>query len=231
MVQADSHSGDYVPKDEELLLRLRNFEDHFVERKTLGDKKDWRKTVVAFANSTPVGYPSVLFIGVRDDGTIEDGVNLDTLQKKLGTELDRIYPHPYYLSRVLSEKGKQFLAVIVPGSNDRPHFAGLAYVREGSKTIEASSALFQQLIEERLSKVHELRQWIGKQVVLERWESSMHGTRATGASGVVIRDCNQFYFTYDAGSPGFEKTALPLSRTDISYDHTHNCLKLEVRTG
>jgi predicted HTH transcriptional regulator len=65
-------------KDEGLLLRLRNFEDNFVERKTSADSKDWLKTVVAFANSTPVGYPAVLFIGVKDDGTPEERtVNLD----------------------------------------------------------------------------------------------------------------------------------------------------------
>jgi predicted HTH transcriptional regulator len=56
-------------KDEELLLRLRIFEGNFVERKASGDLKDWPKTVVAFANSTPVGCPAVLFIGVKDDGT------------------------------------------------------------------------------------------------------------------------------------------------------------------
>jgi hypothetical protein len=49
--------------DEELLLRLRSFEDAFVERKTKGDHIDWVKTIVAFANSTPVGFPAVLFIG------------------------------------------------------------------------------------------------------------------------------------------------------------------------
>jgi hypothetical protein len=37
--------------DTDLLLRLTNFEDHFVERKTSGDSRDWLKTVVGFANS------------------------------------------------------------------------------------------------------------------------------------------------------------------------------------
>ena len=39
--------------DTELLAKMRRFEDHFVERKTANDKKDWLKTLVAFANSTP----------------------------------------------------------------------------------------------------------------------------------------------------------------------------------
>ena len=57
--------------EEELLLRLRRFEDNFVERKTASDKKDWLKTIVAFANSTPTGQTATLFIGVTDDGEIE----------------------------------------------------------------------------------------------------------------------------------------------------------------
>jgi hypothetical protein len=38
-----------------LPARLRNFEDQFVERKTVGDSRDWTKTVVGFANSAPKG--------------------------------------------------------------------------------------------------------------------------------------------------------------------------------
>jgi len=68
----------------DLLIRLKNCEDAFVERKTAADSKDWLKTVVAFANSAPIGYPAVLFIGAKDDGTIESGpANLDTMQKTL----------------------------------------------------------------------------------------------------------------------------------------------------
>ena len=40
--------------ESDLLARMRNFEDHLVERKTVKDEKDWKKTAVAFANSVPV---------------------------------------------------------------------------------------------------------------------------------------------------------------------------------
>jgi len=56
--------------EQELLTRLRNFEDQFVERKTSSDGRDWVKTIVAFANSTPIDSFSVLFIGVRNSGEI-----------------------------------------------------------------------------------------------------------------------------------------------------------------
>jgi predicted HTH transcriptional regulator len=80
--------------DADLLARLKNFEDHFVERKTSGDKKrDWLKTVVAFANSAPNGYPCVLYLGVKDNGEIEmPQVNLDGLQKSFNQEMKNAYP-------------------------------------------------------------------------------------------------------------------------------------------
>jgi hypothetical protein len=49
--------------DDMLLSRLRNEEDHFIERKTTSDLNDCVKTVVAFANSAPIGMPCVLYVG------------------------------------------------------------------------------------------------------------------------------------------------------------------------
>lgn len=77
----------------ELLARMRNFEDHLVERKTIKDEKDWKKTAVAFANSVAVGLPAVLYLGVRDTGEIETPQqNLDEVQKKFNRQMERVYP-------------------------------------------------------------------------------------------------------------------------------------------
>lgn len=57
--------------DQELLARLRNFEDPFVERKSAGDHKDFIKTAVAFANTLPIGVPGVLFVPATNDGKIQ----------------------------------------------------------------------------------------------------------------------------------------------------------------
>lgn len=165
--------------DQDLLSRMRNFEDHFVERKTSGDYKDWTKTVVAFANSAPLDYPCVLFIGVKDDGTIESPqVNLDTLQKSFNREMDKIYPPPPYLPKIINDADKQALAVIVLGSSLRPHFAGPAYIRKGSETEVASEEAFQQLVQQRLSKVRELSKWLKKPVTVQ-------GTLAPTAFGTI----------------------------------------------
>jgi predicted HTH transcriptional regulator len=96
--------------DEEIVSRLTNFEDNFVERKSTGDSKDWLKTAVAFANSVPIGYPAVLFVGVKNDGTVEGNANLDTVQQTFSRTLNEAYPPIYYTTRILvSLDKKQFL--------------------------------------------------------------------------------------------------------------------------
>jgi predicted HTH transcriptional regulator len=116
----------------DLLARMKNFEDHLVERKTVKDEKDWKKTAVVFANSVPVGLPAVLYIGVRNNGEVETPqANLDEIQKKFNAQMQRVYPRIAYVPKIIGDNGRQVLAVVIPGSELRPHFAGLSYVRRG----------------------------------------------------------------------------------------------------
>ncbi len=125
----------------ELLARMRNFEDHLVERKTIKDERDWKKSAVAFANSVPIGLPAVLYIGVWDNGEIETPQqNLDDVEKKFNRQMEKVYPRIAYVPKIVTDNGRQALAVIIPGSDLRPHFAGLSYVRRGSESIETSEA-------------------------------------------------------------------------------------------
>jgi predicted HTH transcriptional regulator len=217
-------------RDEELLLRLRNFEDNFVERKTSGDSKDWLKTVVAFANSTPVGYPAVLFIGVKNDGTPEEKtVNLDSLQKTFGEKASEAYPLVYYLTRIVDVDRKQVLAVIVPGSEDRPHFAGQAYVREGSKTVAASDQQFKELIASRNNKTCEILKWKGKTITVDLMRAEAQALLTgpvVGSLEYTVVDCNQFYVTLEGRSG---RKSIPLERLNVSFDQANGRLKLEER--
>jgi predicted HTH transcriptional regulator len=77
-------TGSFQPDTRELLARMKGFEDNFVERKPLGDRKDWLKTAVAFANSTPNGKYAVMYLGVTERGEIQEhNDNLDTVQRTL----------------------------------------------------------------------------------------------------------------------------------------------------
>src|SRR5438477_7215899 len=99
--------------EQDLLARLRNFEDHFVERKTAGDNKDWVKTAVAFANSAPVDLPCVLYIGVKNNGEIEERqANLDSLQKTFNRDMEGVYPPIPYFPTILKSADRQCLAIV-----------------------------------------------------------------------------------------------------------------------
>jgi len=162
--------------DEDLLNRLTNFEDHFVERKTIGDHKDWVKTIVAFANSAPTGYPCVLYIGVKDSGEIEAGHHdLNKLQETLNEKLKAVYPPPPYMPKIIKKDERQGLAIIVLGSELRPHFAGQAYVRKGSQSLVASEEQFNELIARRSSKANKILEFKGQQVTVVNLHDTPQG--------------------------------------------------------
>jgi hypothetical protein len=201
--------------DEELFLRLQGTEDNFVERKRFSDDRQWNRTAVAFANSCPIDFPGILFIGVYDNGMIErskDPVNLDSLQKTLAQRIADAWPPIYFLPKVLHRDGVEFLAVLIPGSPLRPHFAGHSYVRIGSETRKASEEQFNALIVQRNSKAREIQQMIGE---LISWEMiGKTGNTLGSAQGKVV-ECNQFYMTVDGGT---YKRSFPLEWVVISFD-------------
>jgi hypothetical protein len=209
----------------ELLARMRNFEDHLVERKTVKDEKDWKKTAVAFANSVPIGLPAVLYIGVRDKGEIETPQqNLDDVEKKFNRQMEKVYPRIAYVPKIVTDNGRQALAVIILGSELRPHFAGLSYVRRGSESIEASEAQFEELIAQRSSKTALLMEYKGKNVTvfIKTGDSEIPWPTST-----VLVACNQFYVTlnkFDHEPPH----SFPLSRVEINFDNLRNTLQLEI---
>jgi len=211
--------------DDELLSRLRNFEDHFVERKSTGDSKDWVKTTVAFANSVPIGYPAILFLGVTNEGAIEGRGNLDSLQQTFSKMIAEAYPPIYYAPRVVTHDGKQCLAVIIPGSDARPHFAGPSYIREGSQTKKASESQFASLISQRNSKAYEILKWKGKQLTVQfpPIENTFQGNlmRHEGMrTAAILEQCNQFYVTVQLlrGESNTPKYSYPLRFVELSYD-------------
>lgn len=196
--------------DRNILARLTDTEDSTVERKTAADYRDCLKTAVGFCNSLAVGDPGIIYVGVGNDGTVQDRLNLESLQKDVSKELSRIYPPIYTQMKVMrNTDGKEFLAVIVRGSENRPHFAGPSYIRDGTQTKEASEAQFSRLIAERNSKAREIYAMIGKYV---EWQ--MFGGQRGGA-GATVKECNQFFVTLDGGT---YKRCFPLDWITISFE-------------
>ena len=69
--------------------RISHPEDGLTERKTEGaGERDFKETVVAFANSVPQGSEGVLFIGVADKtGEILGCNGIESLQKNTRSNL------------------------------------------------------------------------------------------------------------------------------------------------
>jgi predicted HTH transcriptional regulator len=211
--------------DEDLLLRLANTEDNFVERKRFSDDREWLRTVVAFANSCPIGYPGVLFIGVYDNGTVEqpkNSVNLDSLQKTLTERCNEAWPPIYLVSKILRKDGQQFLAVLVPGSPLRPHFAGQSHVRVGPETKKASEAQYEELLAQRQSKTYEILKWKNQNITMER---TYAGRPSKYSSVVKVAGCNAFFVTLLLGD---DPMSFALTKVEISYDDKERRLKLQI---
>ena len=204
--------------DELDLLRLLHSTEHsFVERKRVSDVKDVIKTVVAFANTLAPNQNGILFVGATDDGEIEvHSSSLDKLQMTLADKLQSIYPAVYYTTKTVTEDGRECLAVVVPGSVVRPHFAGPPYVRDGSRTVVATSQKYDALLSARTGKAFELQQWEGKAVSIRTFR------RQAGIAYVVtenlqiatVLSANRFYVTVSFGN---RNESYPLGRVEISY--------------
>jgi len=217
--------------NEDLLGRLRSGEDHFTERKPFKDQDGWLRTAVAFANSAPIGWPAILFVGVTDSGEIQgDAVNLDELQKKLSSQISRAYPPIFHLPKIITdEKGRCCLAVLIPGSADRPHFSGKAYIRVGSQSPESSEPQFSELIAQRQAKVYELLKWKDRLVTLEVW-LQFPGDRPRlrpSRGDTAVLNCTQFYLTFGALDNSWRESA-SLGRVELSFDDRGNRLKILV---
>lgn len=208
--------------DAELLAKMHNFEDHFVERKTASDDKDWLKTIVAFANSTPPGSESILYIGVRNTGEIEPNQHeLDSLQKSLNWELKKAYPPIECFQRVIAENQRQALAIIVPHSKNRPHFSGPAYVRRGSETIIASQEQFNDLIASRNSKAALILLHKGEPAFIENSIRTPHGAALSNWGGNPrVIDCNEHFITVANGKGDADRQTFPLSQIDVGLDYS-----------
>jgi hypothetical protein len=97
------------------------------------------------------------------------------------------------IPRTLSKVGKEFLAVVVPLSAARPHFARPAFKRQGAKTIPASQQEIDKWIAYRHSKVRLILDWKGQEILVDVRKGTlatpdMHGTH-------VVMDCNEHFVT------------------------------------
>ena len=212
--------------EEALLLRLRSTERDFVERKPRGAKGDWLQTAVAFANSVPIGWPAVLFVGVDDNGNPQQGPEkLEDLAKSVSDVLEQCYPPIYrHVVPLHLDTTGACLAVVIPGSQSRPHFAGKSYVRLGPQNTPASDEQFQKLIAERSSVTYEIRKHIGEKVTLVVRDPREH---VQTHRSVELIECNLHWVILKLAAPVIQ-VSYPTSRLELSWNPGVG-LQVEVR--
>ena len=218
-----------------ILNRLENPEDGYVERKPeSANAFELRKTIVGFANSVIEGTDGILFIGVSNAGKILGISSPDSLQKTIRRICKQdCYPPIIYQSEVIECEGKNVLAVIVPESKNKPHFAGAAYVRVGSETENASKELFEELILSRNSKCREILRHKGQIFKVEAIGRRLLSRRAVGSGHVEsaeckIEECTAHYVRFIKVDSGVIFT-IELDCISISYDDAKYRLKLIIR--
>lgn len=141
-------------------------EDSLREKKVESDLKDLLKTMVAFANSVAPSDTAKIFIGERNDGSVQGVTDTDSIQKTVAEEAERIYPEIYYRTEVYEREGKHCVRVDIRHNGLAPHFGGPAWVRQGSVTIKATEELYQQMIDQRQAKTRVLLRWIDKDITV-----------------------------------------------------------------
>jgi hypothetical protein len=216
---------------EELVSRLKDHEDGFIERKTQGaaNAQEIRKTLVAFANSVPPGRTAVFYIGVKNDGAVVGVTETDSLQKTIGdVAKNDCYPSVDYQITVLQLDRGTVLAVEVEASDKRPHFSGPAYVREGSQSKVASEELYEELISSRNGKAGHLLRHKGQPITFRPYEMDRWGrSRPVYVSECRVETCDaHVVHLYDAGSG--RHFAIPLDRVTINFDPSTRRLMLEA---
>jgi hypothetical protein len=146
------------------------------------------------------------------------------LQKSCKTEC---YPPIECFTELLVVDDRQIVAVVVPPSANRPHFAGPAYVRKGSTTVSASADAFADLITARTSKAAELLRCRGQPVTVDSIKNRLgqpeHTETRAGTTlhgqmkqyDATILDVNSFFVRFEIRHGRYSE---PLDNITISYD-------------
>jgi hypothetical protein len=175
-----------------------------------------------------LGYPAVLFIGVDDTGKIADEVDTERVLKSFSDVVEsHVWPPIYTLCHSLTHNGRSCVVVIIPGSSERPHFAGKAYIRLGTQTKEASDQQFAELIAQRNSKARELLAWAGKQITPVHMRREPRGyTEQFPQESTSVKTCNAHFVTVSrsVSESANQLNSYPLHRIELGFDHARERL-------
>jgi Putative DNA-binding domain len=220
-------------------------EDSLREKKVESDLKDLLKTMVAFANSVAPGDTAQIFIGEKDDCTVQGVTNTENIQSRVVKEAAKIYPEIYYRTEVYEREGKQCVRVDIKRNGLAPHFGGRAWLRKGSNTVEATDDLYQQMIDQRQSKIPVLLQWLNKEVTVAGTQAPLnpfeHLSRheaqewSVGVHQATLKVVNTHWVTFavlfSQQSLTRRERSEPIEKLLLSWDDDSQRLKVVVQNA
>jgi len=211
-----------IVTEEDLFRKVSHTENNFIERKTVSNTRDWLETAVAFANSCPVGQPGILYVNVDNNGEVipqPAEYDFEKLHKSISKRIGEAWPPIYFVTHILNKDGHEFVAVVVYGSPNRPHFSGRAWVRVSPENIDASEEQYNLLLAQRTRKLRALRSLLSQTVY---W----HATNYIGGNSVgEIIECNEFYLTLT--NPN-EIRSFPIDWITLTYEPRNKKYKLII---
>jgi hypothetical protein len=218
-------------------------EDSLREKKLENDLKDILKTMVAFANSVAPNDTAVIYVGEKDDGTVQGVSNSDNIQKAVRREADKIYPEINYKTEVYKREDKTCVRIEIRQNGLAPHFGGSAWVRRGAETVQATEVLYQRLIDLRLSKVHMLSKWERKRITVATTEPNSIGNHLMVAVGTlptdwlvdataVLKTANSHWptITFTYRNSQIHDSSHPMENLTLSWDDDNNRLKVILKS-
>jgi hypothetical protein len=175
----------------------------------------------------------VIYLGVSNDGSVEGLKGLDSMQRTIRLAAEDCYPAISFQSETLEVEGKTILAIEVPYSTNRPHFAGPAFVRRGAENVKASDEIFNELITSRLEKPREILKWRDHPVTVVARRKRLGSTQYIGDNRYEerhdcrIEACTAHYVRMQIVSSGAYVTE-PLENISISFDEKRHRVMLIV---
>ena len=236
-----------IPKPDKAMLTrsqiipmIEQPEGPLLERKpSRVNAREIRQTVVAFANSVSGTDEAVLLIGIGDRGVVHGCTNAeaDAIQKSVRDVCEKqCYPAIAFRVEVLSER-QNVVAVVIPPSGNRPHFAGQAYVRRGSESVAASDEVFNELVYSRNSKAGMLLEYKKRHMMLRvtglgnrpsdfRFEAD---NRQREFMQCKVFECNAQYVRFERIDGTGGRFSAPLENITITHNEEKWCPELIVR--
>lgn len=161
---------------QDLLRRMRQPEDRFVERKAGVQRRDVIEALVAFANSTPSDGEAILFLGVEPDATPRGLPDADRTQREVRKWAEHeCFPSIDVASEVVRIDDLDVLAVVVKGSARRPHVAGHPFLRIGSETVKARPDEWRELLASSIGDVARILEFRSRQIFVRCYGARPNG--------------------------------------------------------